>query len=115
VRFRPSPGKITTFHPPGGPGVRLDTHAYEDYVVPPYYDSLIAKLIVHDKDRPKAIARMARALDLFVIEGVQTTIPLHQEILQDPAFRRGELSTKFMERFLEERRAGRARAEASSP
>ncbi|HLE83533.1 MAG TPA: acetyl-CoA carboxylase biotin carboxylase subunit [Thermoanaerobaculia bacterium] len=110
-RFRPSPGKISTFHPPGGPGVRLDTAAYEDYVIPPYYDSLVAKLIVHDQDRPKAIARMARALDTFVIEGVQTSIPLHQEVLRDPAFRRGELSTKFMERFLDERRARRAAAE----
>jgi acetyl-CoA carboxylase biotin carboxylase subunit len=112
-RFRPSPGMITTFHPPGGPGVRLDTHAYEDYVIPPYYDSLVAKLIVHDKDRSKAIARMARALDQFVIEGIQTTIPLHQQVLQDPAFRRGELSTRFMDRFLEARRSSRAREEAA--
>jgi acetyl-CoA carboxylase biotin carboxylase subunit len=113
-RFRPSPGKIETFHPPGGPGVRLDTHAYEDYVIPPYYDSLVAKVIVHDKDRPAAIARMARALDHFVIEGVQTSIPLHQEILQDPAFRRGDLSTRFMERFLADRERRRAREGAAS-
>jgi acetyl-CoA carboxylase biotin carboxylase subunit len=113
-RFRPSPGKIETFHPPGGPGVRLDTHAYEDYVIPPYYDSLVAKVIVHDKDRPAAIARMARALDHFVIEGVQTSIPLHQEILQDPAFRRGDLSTRFMERFLADREQRRAREGAAS-
>ncbi|HSL82007.1 MAG TPA: acetyl-CoA carboxylase biotin carboxylase subunit, partial [Thermoanaerobaculia bacterium] len=117
-RFRPSPGRLETFHPPGGPGVRLDTHAYEDYVIPPYYDSLVAKVIVHDKDRPAAIARMARALDHFVIEGIRTTIPLHQEILQDPAFRRGEFSTRFMERFLadrERRRAEESAAEAAAP
>ncbi len=106
-RFRPSPGKITTFHAPGGPGVRVDTHAYEDYVIPPFYDSLVGKLIVHDKDRPAAIARMARALEFFVIDGIKTTIPLHQEILEDEAFRAGDLSTHFMERFLEERAARR--------
>jgi len=110
-RFRPSPGKLETYHPPGGPGVRLDTHAYEDYVIPPFYDSLVAKLIVHDHDRKAAIARMARALDLFVIEGIQTTIPLHQEIIQDEAFRRGELSTRFMERFLDDRAKRRAAQE----
>ena len=110
-RFRPSPGKIETYHPPGGPGVRLDTHAYEDYVIPPYYDSLVAKLIVHDHDRPAAIARMTRALDLFVIEGIQTSIPLHQEILRDAKFREGDLSTNFMERFLAERRRRREEAE----
>jgi acetyl-CoA carboxylase biotin carboxylase subunit len=102
-RFRPSPGQITTFHAPGGPGVRLDTHAYEDYVIPPFYDSLVAKLIVHDEDREAAITRMSRALDFFVIEGVRTTIPLHQEILEDPAFRAGDFSTQFMESFLERR------------
>ena len=98
--FRPSPGKIETFHPPGGPGVRVDTHAYEHYVIPPYYDSMIAKLIVHDQTREDAIARMSRALDFFVIEGVDTSIPLHRRIMDDPAFREGRLSTKFMERFL---------------
>jgi acetyl-CoA carboxylase biotin carboxylase subunit len=111
-RFRPSPGRITTFHAPGGPGVRLDTHAYEDYVIPPFYDSLVAKLIVHDKDRPAAIARMARALEFFVIDGIKTTIPLHQEILQDGPFRAGDLSTRFMERFLEERAERREREAA---
>jgi acetyl-CoA carboxylase biotin carboxylase subunit len=103
-KFTPSPGKITVFHPPGGPGVRLDTHAYEDYVVPPYYDSLIAKLIVHDRSRVEAVARMARALDFFVVEGIHTTIPLHQAIVRDSDFRSGNLSTRFMERFLERRR-----------
>jgi acetyl-CoA carboxylase biotin carboxylase subunit len=113
-RFRPSPGKITTYHPPGGPGVRLDTHAYEDYVIPPFYDSLVAKLIVHDVDRAAAIARMQRALDTFVIEGIQTSIPLHQEILKDERFRAGDMSTKFMEGFLEARRERREREARSS-
>ncbi|MFP3941218.1 MAG: acetyl-CoA carboxylase biotin carboxylase subunit [Thermoanaerobaculia bacterium] len=111
-RFRPSPGQLTTYHPPGGPGVRLDTHAYEDYVIPPFYDSLVAKLIVHDADRSRAIARMSRALDFFVIEGIQTSIPLHQEILRHPDFRSGEFSTKFMETFLEDRTRRRLEEEA---
>jgi len=113
-RFRPSPGKLETYHPPGGPGVRLDTHAYEDYVIPPFYDSLVAKLVVSDHDRAATITRMSRALDQFVIEGIQTTIPLHQEILQDQAFRAGDMSTKFMERFLEERAARRAAEEETA-
>jgi acetyl-CoA carboxylase biotin carboxylase subunit len=99
-KFTPSPGKLKTFHPPGGPGTRLDTHAYEDYVIPPYYDSLVAKLIVHDRTRAEAIARMRRALDFFVVEGIHTTIPLHQKIMRDPAFQAGDFSTRFMERFL---------------
>jgi acetyl-CoA carboxylase biotin carboxylase subunit len=111
-KFTPSPGKITVFHPPGGPGVRLDTHAYEDYVVPPYYDSLVAKLIVHDATREQAVARMARALDFFVVEGIHTTIPLHQAIVRDPCFRSGDLSTRFMEGFVERRRE-RAAGEAA--
>ncbi|HEX2163116.1 MAG TPA: acetyl-CoA carboxylase biotin carboxylase subunit [Thermoanaerobaculia bacterium] len=104
-RFTPSPGRITVFHPPGGPGVRLDTHAYEDYVIPPYYDSLVAKLIVHDKTREDAVARMARALDSFIVEGIDTTIPLHKAIARDPEFRAGRLSTRFMEGFVERRKA----------
>jgi acetyl-CoA carboxylase biotin carboxylase subunit len=103
--FAPSPGKIRTFHPPGGPGTRVDTHAYEDYVIPPYYDSLVAKLIVHDRTRLEAIARMSRALDYFVVEGIATSIPLHQRILRDPDFIAGKLSTRFMERFLQARPA----------
>ncbi len=113
-RFRPSPGKLETYHPPGGPGVRLDTHAYEDYVIPPYYDSLVAKLIVHDHDRASTITRMGRALEQYVIEGIQTTIPLHQEILRDPAFRAGDMSTKFMERFLADRAKRRAAEESAA-
>jgi acetyl-CoA carboxylase biotin carboxylase subunit len=98
--FRPSPGKLETFHLPGGPGVRVDTHAYEDYVVPPYYDSLVAKLVTYGQDREEALARMERALDFFVIEGIDTSIDLHKRILRDPRFRAGVLSTRFMERFL---------------
>ncbi len=101
--FAPSPGRLTTFHLPGGPGVRVDTHGYESYVIPPHYDSLVAKLIVHAGSREEAIARMARALDFFVVEGIKTSIPLHRRILADDRFRAGELSTRFMERFLQPR------------
>jgi len=96
-RFLPSPGKITVFHPAGGPGVRVDSHAYGEYRIPPYYDSLIAKLIVHDHDRPSALKRMERALDEFVIEGVKTTIPFHQRVLRDERFRRGEYDVTFLD------------------
>jgi len=99
VTFQPSPGRITTFHPPGGLGVRVDTAAYQGYAIPPHYDSLIAKLIVSGGDRPEAIARGRRALDLFVIEGVKTTIPMHRRILDDPDFVGGRLSTRFLDRF----------------
>jgi len=107
--FTPSPGRLTTFHLPGGPGVRVDTHGYEDYVIPPYYDSLVGKLIVHAPTRAEAIARMLRALDFFVIEGVRTTIPLHREVLRDARFRAGDFSTRFLEEFLAERRERRAK------
>ncbi len=103
-RFIPSPGQITTYHPPGGPGIRLDTHVYEDYAIPPHYDSLVAKLIAHGRTREEAIGRMRRALDFFVIEGIRTSIPLHREILRDPEFVRGNLSTRFLE-GLEARRS----------
>jgi acetyl-CoA carboxylase biotin carboxylase subunit len=96
-RFLPSPGKITVFHPPGGPGVRVDSHAYSEYRIPPHYDSLIAKLIVHDHDRPSALKRMERALDEFVIEGVKTTIPFHMKVLRDERFRRGEYDVTFLD------------------
>jgi acetyl-CoA carboxylase biotin carboxylase subunit len=102
--FAPSPGRLTTFHLPGGPGVRVDTHGYEDYVVPPHYDSLIGKLIAHGRDRAEAASRMQRALEFFVVEGVKTSIPLHREILRDPVFRSGRLSTRFMEGFESRRR-----------
>ncbi|HVS32007.1 MAG TPA: acetyl-CoA carboxylase biotin carboxylase subunit [Thermoanaerobaculia bacterium] len=99
VTFAPHPGKIREFHLPGGPGVRVDTAAYRDYVVPPHYDSLIAKLIVRGNDRTEAISRGKRALEQFVVEGVKTTIPLHRAILNDAAFVRGDFSTRFMESF----------------
>jgi acetyl-CoA carboxylase biotin carboxylase subunit len=99
VTFAPNPGKIRELHLPGGPGVRVDTHVYRDYVVPPHYDSLLAKLIVRGKDRAEAIARGRRALEQFVIEGVKTTIPLHRAILNNDQFIRGEVSTRFMDKF----------------
>jgi acetyl-CoA carboxylase biotin carboxylase subunit len=98
--FNPSPGRIVTFHPPGGPGIRVDTHVYEDYFIPPHYDSLIAKLIAYGRDREEAVARMERALGFFVVDGVDTSIPLHQKIMRDSRFRTGNISTHFMERFL---------------
>jgi len=94
---KPSPGKITAWHAPGGPGVRMDTAAYAEYVIPPYYDSLIAKLIVHGSTRDEAIRRMDRALDMFVLEGVKSTIPLHRQILRNPDFLKGDIYTKFLE------------------
>ncbi|MFT3745848.1 MAG: acetyl-CoA carboxylase biotin carboxylase subunit [Pyrinomonadaceae bacterium] len=99
VKFTPSPGRITAFNIPGGPGVRVDTAVYPGYMVPPYYDSMIAKLIVHARTRELAIARMQRALDMMVVEGIKTTIPLHQRIMADENFRKGNFSTKFMEEF----------------
>jgi acetyl-CoA carboxylase, biotin carboxylase subunit len=105
-KFTPSAGKITAFNVPGGNGVRVDTALYSEGVIPPYYDSLIAKLIVHGVDRDEAIARMERALSQFVVQGIHTSIPLHQEIFADAGFRAGEFDTGFMERFLA------ARAEA---
>ncbi len=99
VKFTPSPGLITAFNIPGGPGVRVDTAVYPGYVVPPYYDSMIAKLIVHARTRDLAIARMRRALEMMVVEGIKTTIPLHQKIMADEKFQKGEFSTKFMEEF----------------
>jgi len=98
--FNPSPGRIDTFHSPGGPGIRVDTHVYEDYFIPPDYDSLLAKLIAYGRDREEAVARMERALDFFVVDGVDTSIPLHQKIMRDSRFRAGNISTRFMERFL---------------
>jgi acetyl-CoA carboxylase biotin carboxylase subunit len=99
-KFTPSAGKITAFHEPGGTGVRVDTAAYAEGVIPPYYDSLIAKLIVRGKDRSEAISRMSRALEMFIVEGIYTTIPLHRRILADADFRAGKIDTGFIERFL---------------
>jgi len=94
---RPSPGTITFYYAPGGPGIRVDSAAYESYYIPPHYDSMVAKLIAHGRDRDEALARMQRALEEFVIEGVKTTIPLHQRILRTLRFRQGEYSTNFIE------------------
>jgi acetyl-CoA carboxylase biotin carboxylase subunit len=109
VKFTPSAGKITAFNVPGGNGVRVDTALYAEGVIPPYYDSLIAKLIVHGRDRTEAMAKMERALSQFIVRGVQTSISLHQAILADKGFRAGVFDTGFMEQFL----ASRAAAEAS--
>ncbi|MDR9373476.1 MAG: acetyl-CoA carboxylase biotin carboxylase subunit [Schleiferiaceae bacterium] len=97
--FRPSPGKITTFHAPGGHGIRLDTHVYAGYVIPPFYDSMIAKLITTAQTREEAIDKMRRALEEFVIEGVQTTIPFHRQLMEHPDYVAGNYTTKFMESF----------------
>ena len=104
--FAPSPGRITGFNLPGGIGVRVDTAAYTDGVIPPYYDSLVAKLITHGHDRAEAIARMRRALDMFVVEGIYTTIPLHEKILMDPDFIAGRFDTEFLTKFFRQASAG---------
>ena len=97
--FRPSPGKITTLHMPGGHGVRLDTHVYSGYTIPPNYDSLIAKLITTAQSREEAISKMKRALDEFVIEGIKTTIPFHRQLMDDPRYIAGDYTTAFMDSF----------------
>jgi len=102
--FAPSPGMIHAFSVPGGPGVRIDTFAHSECTIPPYYDSLIAKIIVHGRDRQEAIARMRRTLEMTVIEGIKTSIPMHLKILADPDFVAGRLSTAFMERYLTEKK-----------
>jgi acetyl-CoA carboxylase biotin carboxylase subunit len=101
--FAPSPGTISVFHPPGGPGVRIDTHVYAGYRVPPFYDSLLAKLIVHASTREEAIARMRHSLAGFVIEGVHTTIPFLLQVMDHPGFMAGDVDTKFLERWMAER------------
>jgi acetyl-CoA carboxylase biotin carboxylase subunit len=97
--FRPSPGKITTLHQPGGHGIRIDSHVYAGYVIPPYYDSMIAKIIAVARTREEAINTMSRALSEYVIEGVKTTIPFHQQLMMDENFRSGNFTTKFLEGF----------------
>ena len=98
--FRPSPGKISIFHSPGGHGVRVDTHVYAGYTIPPYYDSMIAKLIITAQTREEAISKMKRALDEFVIEGIKTTIPFHRQLMDNPSYVAGDYTTKFMEDFV---------------
>jgi acetyl-CoA carboxylase biotin carboxylase subunit len=105
VTFTPSPGVIRYFNLPGGPGVRVDTAAHEGAEISPFYDSMIAKLMVHGRDRREAIARMKRCLDVMVVEGIKTTIPMHKRILDEADFHAGRLSTKFMERFQPPKRA----------
>ncbi len=97
--FRPSPGRITVYHQPGGHGVRVDSHVYGGYIIPPYYDSMIAKLIVVAQTREEAINTMERALSEFVVEGVHTTIPFHQQLMKNEDFRKGNFTTKFLENF----------------
>lgn len=104
VDFTPSPGMITSYHAPGGGGVRVDSAAYAGYLIPPYYDSMIGKLIVHGSDREEAMARMMRALDEYIIEGIDTSIPLHQRILRDGAFKTGQYDLNFLEHFLKVRK-----------
>ena len=97
--FRPSAGMITNFHAPGGHGIRIDTHVYANYMIPPFYDSMIAKLITVAQTREEAILKMSRALDEFVIEGIKTTIPFHQKLMKDKNFQKGKYTTKFMDEF----------------
>jgi acetyl-CoA carboxylase biotin carboxylase subunit len=97
--FRPSPGRITVYHQPGGHGVRVDSHVYGGYMIPPYYDSMIAKLIVIAQTREEAINTMQRALSEFVVEGVHTTIPFHQQLMKNEDFCKGNFTTKFLETF----------------
>ena len=100
--FSPSPGKITQFHAPGGLGVRMDSAIYDGYVIPPYYDSLIGKLIVHGRDRNEALARLSRALSELIVDGVDTTMPLFQALLQEPDIQSGNYSIHWLERWLSE-------------
>jgi acetyl-CoA carboxylase biotin carboxylase subunit len=97
VSFTPSPGRVTAYVPPGGPGVRVDSHCFTGYVVPPHYDSLVAKLIVHGADRAEALARMRRAVAECIVEGIKTSLPLHARLLTDPRFVAGDYSTTFLE------------------
>ncbi|MFP5470008.1 MAG: acetyl-CoA carboxylase biotin carboxylase subunit, partial [Bacteroidia bacterium] len=97
--FAPCPGKIQHYHSPGGHGIRIDTHAYAGYVIPSNYDSMIGKLITVAQTREEAITKMQRALDEYIIEGVKTTIPFHQKLMQNEQFRKGDFTTKFMESF----------------
>jgi acetyl-CoA carboxylase biotin carboxylase subunit len=100
--FLPSPGKVTTFHAPGGLGVRVDSHLYDGYTVPPYYDSLIAKIICYGEDRAIALAKMRQALDELVVEGIRTNTPLHRELARDPEFQNGGVSIHYLEKRLQE-------------
>jgi acetyl-CoA carboxylase biotin carboxylase subunit len=100
--FMPTPGRVQAFHAPGGLGVRVDSALYAGYVVPPFYDSLVAKLIVHAPTRPEAIARLRRALDEFAVLGIKTTLPLHQRIIEQPEFQAGNYTIHWLENFVSE-------------
>ena len=102
-KFTPSPGRITTWHAPGGPGVRVDSHAYTNYMVPPHYDSMIGKIIVHGDTREHALARMRTALSEMVVEGISTNVALHREIMQDPQFIQGGTNIHYLEAWLKKR------------
>jgi acetyl-CoA carboxylase biotin carboxylase subunit len=106
--FAPCPGAVTVWNVPGGPGIRVDTHVYQGYQIPPYYDSMIAKLISHGRDRDEAIQRMKRALSEFVVEGIKTTIPFHLEMLNTPEFAAGEIHTRWVEQYMERQSASAA-------
>jgi acetyl-CoA carboxylase biotin carboxylase subunit len=108
VTFVPSPGTIRHFNVPGGPGVRVDTFAHEGCEISPYYDSMIAKLMTHGRDRKEAIARMRRCLEVMIVEGIKTNIPLHLRILEEPDFQAGRLDTRFMDRFMPQKKAAPA-------
>jgi acetyl-CoA carboxylase biotin carboxylase subunit len=108
--FLPSPGTILALHVPGGPGIRVDTHIYQGYTIPPYYDSLIAKLIAYGNDRSEALARMRRALGEFVVEGVRTTIPFHRTVLDNPRFIASQIHTTWVEELMEQDAAKSAAA-----
>jgi acetyl-CoA carboxylase biotin carboxylase subunit len=101
--FRPDPGRVVAYHAPGGLGVRVDSALYAGYLVPPYYDSMIAKLIVHAPTRPEAISRLGRALEEFAVIGIKTTLPLHRRIVEDPSFRAGDYDIHWLERFVSQR------------
>jgi acetyl-CoA carboxylase biotin carboxylase subunit len=111
--FVPSPGVIHAFSVPGGPGVRVDTYAHSECTVSPYYDSLIAKIITYGRDRTEAIARMRRTLEMTVVDGIKTSIPLHLKVLNDPDFVAGKLSTAFMDRYAVQKDAARKLAESA--
>jgi acetyl-CoA carboxylase biotin carboxylase subunit len=104
--FSPCPGKITAFHAPGGLGVRMDSALYDGYSIPPYYDSLIGKLIVHGRDRPEALARLSRALGELIVDGIDTTVPLFDALLQEPDIQSGNYGIHWLERWLEENLGG---------
>jgi acetyl-CoA carboxylase biotin carboxylase subunit len=101
VTFAPSPGLVAEYHAPGGLGVRVESALYAGYTIPPYYDSLVAKLIVHGRDRPEALMRLRRTLDEMAISGISTTVPLHQRLVDDPSFARADYDIHWLESFVE--------------